>query len=388
MRNIILLGLTSLFSDFSSEIILPLLPIFIASLGGTGLAIGLISGVGDAIAAVLKIISGYLSDRTKNHRRFVLGGYAFSALAKFFYPLAQAWTQVLTVRSVERVGKGFRDAPRDAIVSESLDPAKRGEGFGIQRAMDSLGAILGSLAVLILIWKFDLSLPKIFLIAAIIGVFSLIPIFFVREPESLSGQAKSRKKDFYWTGFSAELKKFIAISALFSLGNFSFMFLILKANAVFDSLGTKNSLLFTLFLYTFFNIFDAAFSKHAGQWSDRVGRQKVIMVSYLTLVITFAGFLVADSLIFFLVLFSFYGLFKAFIDASQRSFVSDLSPVEKRASALGAFEAATGLALIPGGLLAGRLWDFNPSLTFVYGLITTLSALILLPTLIKKVPRI
>src|SRR3989344_7619020 len=198
MRNIILLGLTSLFSDFSSEIVLPLLPIFIETLGGTGLAIGLVSGVGDAVASIFKIISGYYSDRTKKHKRFVFIGYAFSSLAKFFYPLANTWQHVLSVRSIERIGKGFRDAPRDAIVSESLDPTKRGEGFGIQRAMDSLGAILGSLTVLILIWKFDLGLSNIFLIAALIGTFSLIPIIFVKEPESLRGHSEQRKRDFRW----------------------------------------------------------------------------------------------------------------------------------------------------------------------------------------------
>ncbi len=382
MYNIILLGLTSLFSDFSSEIILPLLPIFIQTLGGAGLAIGLVSGVGDAVAAILKVISGYYSDRVRRPKRFVLWGYGFSSFAKFFYPLAGTWIDVLWVRSIERIGKGFRDSPRDAIVSESLGTYKRGEGFGIQRAMDSLGAIFGSLTVLFLIWKFNLTLSTIFLIAAIIGVFSIVPIFFVREPKSLRAPIDKKRK-FQWTGFSSELKRFIAISTIFSLGNFSFMFLILKANSFFGSLNAKNALIMTLALYVFFNIFDAAFSKHAGKWSDKVGRRKVIVVSYIFLAVTFAGFLLANSLIFFLVLFPLYGLFKAFIDASQRSFVSDLSPVEKRASALGAFEAFTGLALIPGGLIAGWLWNLNPQFTFIYGLIITVSALVLLQTMIK-----
>lgn len=383
MLNIILLGLTSLFSDFSSEIVLPLLPIFIQQLGGTGLAIGLVSGFGDAVAAILKVISGYYADRIRNHKSFVLWGYSFSSLAKFFYPLASTWTHVLAVRSIERIGKGFRDAPRDAIVSESLEVSKRGEGFGIQRAMDSFGAILGSLTVLFLIWKFNLALSTIFFIAAFIGVFSIIPIVFVREPESLRAP-RDKKRDFQWTGFSSELKRFITISTIFSLGNFSFMFLILKANSAFGHLAAKNALILTLSLYIFFNIFDAAFSRQAGKWSDRVGRRKVIIVSYILLAVTFSGFLWAKSLVFFLLLFSLYGLFKAFIDASQRSFVSDLSPVEKRASALGAFEACTGLALIPGGLLAGWLWNLDPQFTFVYGFIVVLSSLILLSTLIKK----
>lgn len=376
MSNIILLGLTSLFSDFSSEIIVPLLPFFITSLGGAGLAIGLISGVGDAVAAILKIISGRWADKTRHYKKIVFLGYGFSAFAKFFYPLTFFWQEILAVRSVERIGKGLRDAPRDAIVSESVEHGRRGSGFGLQRAMDSLGAILGSATVLILIWKFGLDFKFIFLLAAFIGLFALVPLFFVKEPKVLSGQ-KPEKLAFASVRFSKTLRRFILIGTLFSLGNFSFLFLILKTQQLFGELGFQDSLILTLLLYIFFNIFDAAFSQPAGKLSDKIGCKKVILIGYSLLAVTFGGFALADSFWVFLFLFPLYGLFKAFIDASQRSFVSDLSSREERASALGAFEAATGLALIPGGIIAGFLWNINTVYPFWYGLAVSLAVICL-----------
>ncbi|MBI2058078.1 MAG: MFS transporter [Candidatus Yanofskybacteria bacterium] len=383
MSNIILLGLTSLFADFSSEIIVPLLPIFISTLGGAGLAIGLISGVGDATASILKVVSGRWVDKNKKYKRFVLWGYAFSAIAKFFFPLATTWQHILIARPIERLGKGFRNAPRDAIVSESVSLEKRGAGFGLQRMMDSLGAILGSVTVLILVWKFGFSFKLIFLLAAFVSLLSVIPIFFIKEPVSLKTRPSRFQKSGVGEKFSPLLKKFIVISTVFSLGNFSFMFLILKAQT-FLSATFSNGLVLTLLLYIFFNVFDTIFSRPAGKLSDKIGRKKVILTAYFLLSLTFAGFLLASSFWVFLFLFPIYGLFKAFIDASQKAFVSDLSPVEIRGSALGTFEASTGLALIPGGIIAGLLWNANPNLLFAYGLTISFSALVLLQVTVKN----
>ena len=388
MFNVILLGLTSLFADFSSEIIVPLMPFFIKSLGGAGLAIGLISGIGDAVAAILKVVSGRLADRTKVFKKIVLSGYAFSALAKFFFPLASTWQHILAARSVERIGKGLRDAPRDAIVSESVDHHRRGSGFGLQRAMDSLGAILGSVTVLILFWKFNFDFRAIFFLAALIGLIAIIPIIFVREPSTLVNYKPKKTLEFSKLNFSPILKKFIGISTLLYLGNFSFMFLILKAQTTFGYLNFKDSVALTLLLYILFNVFDTIFSQPAGQLSDRIGRKKVITIGYVLLAATFAGFLLANSFLALLFIFPLYGLFKAFIDASQKSFVSDLSEVENRSTALGAFEASTGLVLIPGGIIAGLLWNANPNFTFIYGLVVSISALVLLQTLIKEKRRV
>ena len=375
MSNVILLGLTSLLADFSSEIIIPLLPFFITSLGGAGLAIGLVTGVGDAVAAILKVGSGYWSDRIRRYKLFVYLGYGFSAVAKFFFPFVSSWPQFLIARSVERVGKGFRDAPRDAIISESIGHENRGRAFGIQRAMDSAGAILGSVFALLFYWYFNLSFNHIFLIAAIIALFAVLPLFFVKVPKILSSRVASKIS---FSKLNSDLKKFIFISSIFALANFSFLFFILKSQKAFEGLGVVTSITLPLVLYIFFNIFDTAFSSYAGSLSDRIGRKPVILISYLLFIVTSIGFIYANSFILFLLLFVLYGLFKAFIDGTQRAFVSDLSPLDIRATALGTFEMTTGILAIPAGLIAGFLWNLNTVFPFLFGVVIAFVSFLLL----------
>ncbi|MBI2674415.1 MAG: MFS transporter [Candidatus Yanofskybacteria bacterium] len=408
MKNIILLGLTSLLADFSSEMIQPLLPFFITALGGAGIAVGLVGGGGDALASIFKVLSGHWADQSKKYKKFVFWGYGFSALAKFFFPLARTWSHILVLRPVERIGKGLRDAPRDAIVSESADytdqtgivDKRRGLGFGVQRAMDGAGAIIGSIVVYILFVDFDISFRVIFLIAAIIAVTALLPLVFVREPKSLKEKGVNHKK-LSFKNLSPPLKKFMVVATLFHLANFNFMFFILKASEGFKDLGNLASYQFLRFfvtsfepeklaiglpilLYIFYNIFDASLSVPAGRLSDKIGRKPVVLIGYSLFSVTSLGFVFADSLFALLGLFALYGAFKAFIDASQRAFVSDLSPVQDRATSLGAFETSTGLALIPAGLMAGLLWNMNPAYPFTYGFGLSVVAILALLFTIKK----
>lgn len=388
MLNVILLGLTSLLADFSSEMVFPILPFFIQTLGGAGVAIGLAFGLGDAVAAVFKVISGRWADKTKKYRTFVIAGYTFSAIAKFLYPLSSSWRQILAVRPIERVGKGFRDAPRDAILSESMPHEQRGRGFGIQRAMDSAGAILGSVAVLIFIFYLEFEFSRIFLISAVIALSAVVPILFVKVPVQL----KIGRKSLGFAGLSPQLKKFILVATIFALANFSYAFLVLKTQTLFSDLDYRKALSLTLLLYIFFSIFDAGFSTLAGSLSDKLGRRKVIVASYLLLALVFLGFM-AISLwqpgrvwvfISLFVLFALYGLFRASIDVGQKAFVSDLSPIEIRGTALGTFETFTGLTAIPAGLIAGVLWNINQALPFVYGLVLALAAVVLFSSFVKK----
>lgn len=368
--------------------VVPILPFFIQSLGGTGLAIGLIFGVGDAVAALLRVFSGYWADRTKQYKLFVFGGYLFSALAKFGYLSAFVWPQIAVIRPVERMGKGFRDAPRDAIVSDSVPYKERGKAFGVQRAMDSVGAIIGSVVVLVLFVIFDFSFRDIFLFSAFIGLLAVVPIFFVRVPYNLRlarGKVSLRK-------LSPKVRRFIGVATLFALANFSYAFFVLQTQKFFPHNDIKYTLGLTLVVYIFFNLFDAGFSEPAGALSDRIGRRRTILIGYLLFSLVCFGFLVKSTLLtnapthipILIILFAMYGLFKAFIDASQRAFVSDLSEPEIRATALGTFETMTGLAAIPSGLAAGLLWNVHPAYTFAFGFAMSLVAVIALISAIKQ----
>jgi MFS family permease len=379
MTNVILLGITSLLTDFSSEMIVPLLPAFIASVGGTAVAVGFIFGLGDAVAAILRVVSGYWADRTKNYRAFTVVGYAMSAIAKFGYVWALKWPDVAWVRPIERLGKGFRDAPRDAIISESIGPNRRGHAFGIQRAMDSAGAILGSVAVLVLFAWLQLPFRTIFIVSAVIGVFAIAPVLLVRVPKAL----QNRRTRVSIRHVPPKAWVFVGIATVFAMANFSVALFILAGQA---SLGA-GALAWTLAAYIVFNIVDTVASEPAGALSDRIGRRRTILIGYGLFMLVCLGFAAMVSsgtshVALLALLFGVYGLFKAFVDASQRAFVSDLSPDEVRGTALGLFETCTGLAAIPAGLIAGALYQASAPYAFVYGaVIAAVAALLLLSTL-------
>ena len=383
------MGLTSLFADFSSEMVVPILPFFIQAIGGGGIAIGLAFGAGDAVAALLKVFSGYWADKTRKYKLFVFGGYLFSAVAKFLYPFANNWNQIAVLRPIERMGKGFRDAPRDAIVSESIPHEQRGRGFGIQRAMDSAGALVGSVFVFVLFFYLDFPFRTIFFVSALVALLAVIPIFFVKVPSELR---LNHRKKVSFQKLSSEVKRFILVATLFALANFSVAFFVLKAQMSFVGLSQRQALAIALVVYIIFNIFDAGFSKMAGSLSDRVGRKRVIFTSYVLFSAVSAGFLFLSlnspalfaSFMILAGLFALYGLFKAFVDASQKAFVSDLSEIEIRGTALGTFEMFTGLAAIPAGLIAGILWNVNPAYTFTYSFGLSLVAALALFFVIRK----
>lgn len=389
MLNVFLLGLTSLLADFSSEMVVPVLPFFIQSVGGAGVAIGLIFGLGDAVAALLRVFSGYWADRTKKYKLFVFGGYLFSSLAKISYLGATAWQQVAVIRPVERIGKGFRDAPRDAIVSESVSESRRGRAFGIQRAMDSVGALIGSVAVLVFFVLKGASFQSIFLVSALVGLAAVVPILFVRVPPDLR---LNHHKKVLFSKLSPKARRFIVIATLFALANFSIAFFILQAQALLPRDTTDNALALTLVVYIVFNIVDALASGPAGALSDRIGRRRTILIGYSLFAVVCAGFMLTaifetgrqEAFFVLVILFALYGLFKAFIDAAQRAFVSDLSDDEIRATALGTFETFTGLAAIPAGLIAGVLWNFNPLATFGFGFVLSLASAIVLSVILKN----
>ena len=359
-KNVILLGVVSFFNDISSEMIMPILPLFIESLGGTGLVIGLIGGLRDSLSAILKVFAGFWSDKSGKRKVFIFSGYLTSALFKLLLAFSKIWQHILVFASFERVGKGLRTAPRDAIIADSM-PGRRGEAFGIHRAMDTSGAIVGSLTVFLLFWFLKFDFQKIIFIAALLGFISLIPLYFVKEKRR---EPKDIKLNVGIKNLPQSLKLFILVSTVFSLANFSYMFFILRAKNCFQG---RLSIGVPILLYVLFDIFYAVFAVPFGDLSDRLGRKKVLLLGYFLFSLTSLGFAFTGSLKTFLVLFPFYGLVYAIVDGNQRALISDLSQEHLRATALGTFHTSIGLAALPASLIAGWLWKFSPRITFIYG---------------------
>lgn len=355
--DILLLGVVSFLNDLSSEMIIPILPMFITALGGAGLIIGLIGGLQECISSILKVLSGYWSDRIGKRKIFVSSGYLTSACFKLLLSISTIWQHILVFASFERVGKGLRTAPRDAIIADSM-PDARGKGFGVHRALDTSGAISGSIAALILYWFLEFSFDHIILIAAVVAFLSLVPLYFVkeekREPQEIRLQISLRE-------LPKPAKLFITVATVFALANFTYMFFILKA--------AEESTALAILLYVFFNVFHAVLAIPFGTLSDRIGKREVLICGYSLFSVTCLGFAFFDSLAAFLVLFPLYGVVYAMVDGNQRAFVSDLATEELRATTLGTFHTLIGITALPSSLVAGFLWTVTPthSLTFLFG---------------------
>ncbi|OPY51741.1 MAG: multidrug resistance protein MdtH [Methanosaeta sp. PtaU1.Bin112] len=359
-KNILLLGFVSLLNDISSEIIQPILPLFIASLGGGGMAVGLIGGVSDGLPSILKVLAGYGSDRLGKRKPLVVAGYALSAVGKLLLSAACCWQQVFLLKTLERSGKGVRSAPRDAMISESAPKEKRGRGFGLHRSMDSAGAVIGSMLAYLL-WQAGMSYSSIFLVAGMLSVAALLPFWRVKE-SFVSPRCDVSLK---LSDLSPDLRRFLVIASLFALGNFSYMFFILRTQALFSgALAVAAPLL----LYALFNLIYAVLAMPVGIWSDRVGRRKVLALGYAVFALTALGFASVTSLSGLIALFALYGLVYALVDGSERAFVSDLSSASLRGSSLGIYYGATGVAAIASSLVAGALWSWwGAEATFLFG---------------------
>ncbi len=361
-RNIILLGVVSFLTDASSEMIMPLLPLFLASLGGGGLLIGIVGGLGDSVASILKVFSGYFSDKSGKRREFVFAGYGISALAKLSFAFVTSAWHLAVLRPIERAGKGVRTAPRDAIIADSAEKGGRGKGFGFHRAMDNLGAVLGSVIALFLVVTYAFTYQTVFLIAGLVAFLALIPILKVREKPS---KPKGTGLRVGFGSLSPGLRFFIIVSSVFALANFTYMFYVLKAQELF---GATFGPAIPIILYILFNIVETIFSYPLGSLSDRIGRRKVLLMGYGLFVLMSLGFAVSVSLISAIILFLVYGLVLSMIDATGRAMVSDLAQAGYRATALGTYHTSTGMTTLPGCLIAGLLWDaFGSPATFLYG---------------------
>lgn len=375
--NVILLGLVSLFTDLSSQMVFPLIPLFLTTaLGCTATVVGLIEGSAETVASLLKVFSGYWSDKVARRKLFVLVGYGLSSLMKPLFAFSYAWQSVLGIRIAERVGKGIRDAPRDAIVAESCDAGVRGKAYGVHRAMDGIGSILG--AVLALFLLVFLGFRNVFLLAGMPALIAVLLIVFVKE-EKQTNVYSERTIRVSFKALTPELKHFISVATIFTLGNFGYAFLMIRALNI--GLSNHKAMLMYIIFYVVYTIFTIP----AGLISDRLGRTPVIITGYTIFGLTSLGLVFVSELFQIIWMFILYGVFYALIDGVQRAFVVDLAPSDLKATALGSFHTATGLAALPAGLIAGILWDtVSPETTFIYGFVLSFIAVALFLRFVRE----
>ncbi|MCQ8902822.1 MAG: MFS transporter [Methanothrix sp.] len=366
-RNVLFIGLVSLLNDTSSEIIQPIMPLFITSLGGGAIAVGLVGGLSEGIPSMLKILSGYAGDITGKRKTLVVAGYGLSAVAKTLLPLSGTWQHVVLLKSVERCGKGVRAAPKDAIISGSVESSHMGRGFGTVRALDTFGAVLGS-GLAYLLWSAGLSFRQILAVAAALSLMAFIPLIYVRDVRR-SPMAIIRP------GISSlplRLRWFVLVASIFSLANFSYMFFMLRAQELFvGSLAVGAPLL----LYILYNIVYSGMAIPSGVVSDLVGRRWTLAIGYALFSLVALGFAFVSSTGWLVLLFVMYGLVFAIVDGAQSAYVSDLSCDEVRCTALGVYHGMVGIASIASGLIAGSIWQaFGPDATFLFGALMAAAA--------------
>lgn len=364
MRNVVLLGIVSFLTDVSTEMIYPLIPLFLTStLGAPPSILGLIEGMAESSASLLKLFSGIVSDKLKKRRALAIGGYTFSATGKLLLVMATSWWWVLASRLADRFGKGIRTAPRDALIADSAKEGQRGRAFGLHRFLDNAGAVTGILIAYFLLTEYQGNIRVVFwlsLLPAFLAVPFLLPIQEKREKDEPTSQ--KTKLYFSWRSLDRRLRGFLLITLLFTLGNSSNQFLLLKAKAT--GIGDKEVIL----LYLLFNLVAALVSYPAARLSDRIGRRLFLVLGYIFYGLVYTGFAITAGPGQVIFLFALYGLYTGFTEGIEKALVADIAPPEQRATLIGLHAMLVGVGLLPASLLAGWLWDlFGSRAPFLFG---------------------
>ena len=388
--NVLALSLVSLLNDTSSEIIYPLLPAFLVlTLGASPFAIGLIEGLAESVASILKLFSGYLSDKFGTRKLPVFIGYALAAITRPFLSFVTTWPQVLVVRTADRVGKGIRGSPRDALIAASVPETERGFAFGFNRAADNMGAVLGPLVGFILLYFIARNADsptareyqQVFLYASIPVVLGLLVIVgFVREKDKSATANGGMPIRFSLGTFDSKFKLYLAIVALFTLSNSSDAFLLLRA----EQSGIAPVLL--PLLWVVLNISKVVSSLIGGHLSDTIGRRPMIVSGWIVYALVYVGFAFVGSAWEAWALFIVYGTYFGLTEGTEKALVADMVSEDKRGTAYGFYNLAIGITVLPASLLFGLVWDgFGAPTAFIASAVVSIvSALLLVNLKLKK----
>lgn len=364
MFNVIILGLTSFFTDIASEMVYPLIPFFLTTtLGASPAVLGIIEGVAESIASLLKVVSGFISDKFRNRKGLAISGYTSSAIGKFLLYAANSWGIVFAGRVVDRLGKGIRTAPRDALIAESTDPTKRGMAFGLHRALDTTGAAIGVILAYYFLTRYAGEYKEVFLWSLVPAAIGVLLLFFAREKKREVSVTKP--PSLKWKVLPRKLKLFLVVALIFTLGNSSNAFLLLRAQNIGFTPVTA------ILLYLVYNIIYGVVSYPAGKLSDQIGRKRLLVIGYTSYGLVYLGFALVsapEQAWILWGLFGLYGLYSGFTDGIEKALIADLAPAEVRATAIGLHATILGIGLFPASFLAGELWQhIGPAAAFYFG---------------------
>lgn len=364
--DILKLGVVSFLTDLSSEMIFSVFAIFFTTIAGASTALlGLIEGLADFSASALNYWAGWLSDRSGRRKALVIAGYSFSTLAKTILLVSTSVTGLSIFRVIERLGKGFRGPPRDAWLSAIADPATRGFSFGVHKALDKMGGVLGPLvAYALLSWLGETveAYQVLFWVAFVPALLAIAVLIYVKEQPGQSRADENIRQN--WGLLNPRFKRFLIPASIFALAYYSLGFLMLKAHAIGFSITD------TILLYALFNITCVVAAPIVGHRGDRLGRSRIVLLGYALFGLINLALIFVTSQWQIIALFAVYGIFYAIEDSQSRAFIADLEP-ERRATAIGVYNAITGMLYLPASLIAGALWLIAPDATF--GLAATLS---------------
>lgn len=382
-RNIIVLGLISCFADISSEMVYPLIPLYLTSVfGATPALVGMIEGIAESIASLLKVFSGYISDKFQHKKAIAFSGYATGLLYKAALLFAGSWGGILAARIIDRFGKGIRTAPRDVMVSESADKNHMGKAFGIHKMLDMAGSATGIFLAFLLVRTIGANgYRTVFAVSVIPIVIALFLFFFVHEKKE---KRENVQREYFWKNISkldGRLKLYLGITFLFTLGNSSNSFLLLRAADVgFDSSTT-------ILLYFIYNLTASILAIPCGKLSDRIGRKRLLVGGYITFSFVYFGFAFCNSKPFLILIFIIYGIYTAMTAGAERAFIAEIAPTHLKGTMLGLHSTLVGIALLPASVIAGLLWDgigvFAP---FVFGGVLSLVSACLLALKLNSSP--